>query len=145
MEQELLNDKQLAAKKFSRLAFIFGLISLAGLICCFPVIPVIGGLGIIFALISRGKEKELAGEAKQGLIFSVIGTVVSLLLTVGIMVFSVVYTINELKTNDKIVDEVREQYEQMFENAGMDMPPEVEDMLEQMEDFAEKLREGDPL
>ena len=43
MEQELLNDKQLAAKKFSRLAFIFGLISLAGLICCFPVIPVIIG------------------------------------------------------------------------------------------------------
>ena len=58
------------------------------------------------------------------------------------MVFSVYYTINELKTNDKVVDEVREHYEQMFENAGMDVPPEIEDMLDRMEDYAEKLREG---
>ena len=141
MEQELLSDKQLAARKFSRLAFVFGIISLAGLICCFPIMPVIGGLGIIFALISRGRE-PMSKEARQGLIYSVTGTAVSLLLTVGIMVFSVYYTINELKTNDKIVDEVREQYEQMFENAGMDVPPEIEDMLDRMEDYAEKLREG---
>ena len=141
MEQELLNDKQLSARKFSRLAMIFGVISLAGLICCFPLMPVAGGLGIIFALISRGRE-PMSKEARQGLIYSVIGTAVSLLLTVGIIVFSVFYTLNELKTNDKIVDEVREQYEQMFDNAGMDVPPEIEDMLDKMEEYSKKLREG---
>ena len=141
MEQELLNDKQLSARKFSRLAMIFGVISLAGLICCFPLMPVAGGLGIIFALISRGRE-PMSKEARQGLIYSVIGTAVSLLLTVGIIVFSVFYTLKELKTNDKIVDEVREQYEQMFDNAGMDVPPEIEDMLDKMEEYSKKLREG---
>ncbi|MCR5357003.1 MAG: hypothetical protein K6E63_06315 [Lachnospiraceae bacterium] len=141
MEQELLNDKQLSARKFSRLAMIFGVISLAGLICCFPLMPIAGALGIMFAILSRGRE-EMSKEARQGLIYSVIGTTVSLLLTVGIMVFSVYYTLNELKTNDKIVDEVREQYEQMFDNAGMDVPPEIEDALDKMEEYSKKLREG---
>ena len=162
------NDKQLAAGRFARLSFIFGIISLAGIVCCFPtipffaglgmlfgmvslagamfgfiLIPAIGGLGIIFAVVSRGREKEFKGQAKHGMIMSVAGTVISVLLVTGIIGYSAYYTYRELKTNDKIVDEVRDSYEQMFENAGMDVPPEIEDMLDKMDELAEQLRNAD--
>ena len=140
MDSEILSNKQLAARKYARLAVIFGVISLAGLMCCFPVIPVIGGMGIIFALISRGSSEEYSQEAKKGLTFSVIGTVVSVVLSAGLMGYSVYYTFNELKTNDKLVDEMREQWEQLYDNAGMEMPPEMEEALDRMEEFSEKYR-----
>lgn len=140
MDQELLSEKQLSARKFARLAVIFGVISLAGLICCFPIMPVFGGLGIIFAMISRGGSDEYSQEAKKGLIFSVIGTAASVVLTVVIMGYSVFYTINELKTNDRLVDEMREQYEQIYDSLGTEMPPEMEEMLERLEELSEEYR-----
>lgn len=140
MEQELLNAKQLVAARFAKLALIFGVISLAGIVCCFPLMPVMGGLGIIFASISRGGSEEYSQEAKRGLTFSIIGTVASLVLTVGIMGYSMYYTINELKTNDKIVDEMREQYEQIYDRMGTEMPPEMEEMLDRLEEMSEEYR-----
>lgn len=140
MEQELLNEKQLSARKYARLAVIFGAISLGGLVCCFPLMPIAGGMGIIFAMISRGSSTEYSQEAKKGLAFSVIGTAASLLLTVGITGYSVYYTLNELKTNDKLVDEMREQYEQIYDRMGTEMPPEMEEMLERLEEISEEYR-----
>lgn len=140
MDSETVSNKQLSARKFSRLAVIFGVISLAGLICCFPIMPIIGGMGIIFALISRGGSIDFSQEAKKGLTFSIIGTVASLVLTVGLMGYSVYYTLNELKTNDKLVDEMREQYEQLYDNAGMEMPPEMEEMLDKLEEYSKEYR-----
>ena len=113
MTNGTISDKQRSSQNFAKLAFVFGVISLAGMICCFPVMPVIGGLGIIFALISRGGAKAFAPDAKKGLTFSIIGTTASLLLTMGVLAYSVVFTMNELKTNDKFVDQMREQYEQL--------------------------------
>ncbi|MCR5509129.1 MAG: hypothetical protein K6F34_10620 [Lachnospiraceae bacterium] len=141
MDQQLLSDKQQSAKMFSRWSFYLGIISLAGIMCCFPVIPVVGALGILFALISRGGKKQVSDEARLGLIFSIFGTAVSLLLTIGITVFSLVYTVDQLKTNDKFTDELREYYQQMFDNAGMDMPPEAEDMIKWFEDMQDRLKE----
>ena len=140
MEQELLGDKQLAARKYEKLAVIFGVISLAGLICCFPLMPVIGSLGIIFALISRGGSIDFSKEAKRGLTFSIIGTAASLVLTIGIMGYSVFYTLNELKTNDRLVDEMREQYEELYDRMGTEMPPEMEEMLDRLEEMSEEYR-----
>ena len=70
MDASLKDDKRAAAAKYSRLAFIFGVISLAGLILCFPIMPVFGGLGIVFAIISRGGANVYTSEAKKGLTFS---------------------------------------------------------------------------
>ena len=62
MDQELLSAKRLSAEKYAKLAVIFGVISLAGILCCFPLMPVIGGLGIIFAIISRGGSEEYSKD-----------------------------------------------------------------------------------
>ena len=140
MTNGTISDKQRSSQNFAKLAFVFGVISLAGMLCCFPLMPVAGGLGIIFALISRGGAKAFAPDAKKGLTFSIIGTTVSLLLTIGVLAYSVIFTMNELKTNDKFVDEMREQYEQLYDNAGMEMPEEVNEMLEMMERYSEEYR-----
>ncbi len=162
------NDKQAVAAKYSRLSFILGIVSLAGLLCCFPLVPIVGGLGvifgmmsvvglifgvvfipsvggmgIIFALISRGGDKEFKGEAKHGFIFSLIGTLVSVILIVGVAGYSGYYAYRELKTNDKIVDEMRENYELLFDNAGMEMPQEVDEMLKRMDELSKQLRNAD--
>ena len=140
MTNGTVSDKQSSARNFAKLAFVFGVISLVGLLCCFPLMPVAGGLGIIFALISRGGANAFSPDAHRGLIFSVIGTSVSLVLTIGVLIYSVTFTMNELKTNDKFVDQMREQYEQLYDNAGMEMPEDVNDMLDMMEKFSEEYR-----
>ena len=77
---DIINEKQAYAAKYSRYALILGIVSLAGM-CCFPVMPIIGGLGIMFALISRGGARAFSKDAKNGLVLSIIGTCVSVVLT----------------------------------------------------------------
>lgn len=140
MDVSLNDDKRVAAAKYSRYAFIFGIISLAGLICCFPIMPVVGGLGIMFALISRGGANVFSPEAKKGLTFSIIGTSASVILTVAVMVGSVVYTMDQLKTNPGMIDEVRQMYEQMYDSVGQDVPPELLETLDKMEEYSKELQ-----
>ena len=78
---DVVNEKQIYAAKYSHYAMVLGIVSLAGM-CCFPVMPIIGGMGIIFALISRGGAKAFSKDAKNGLILSIIGTCISVVLTV---------------------------------------------------------------
>ena len=139
MDVNLNDDKRVAAAKYSRYAFILGIISLAGLICCFPLMPVVGGMGILFALISRGGANVFSPEAKKGLTFSVIGTAASVVLTVAVMVGSVFYTMDQLKTNPGMIDEVRQMYEQMYDSVGQDVPPELLETLDKMEEYSREL------
>lgn len=139
MDVNLNDDKRVAAAKYSRYAFILGIISLAGLVCCFPIMPVVGGMGIMFALISRGGANAFSPEAKKGLTFSIIGTAASVILTVAVMVGSVFYTMNQLKTNPGMIDEVRQMYEQMYDSVGQDVPPELLETLDKMEEYSREL------
>ncbi len=139
MDININDDKRVAATRYSRLAFIFGIISLAGLVCCFPIMPVVGGLGIVFAVISRGGANVFSPEAKKGLTFSLIGSIVSVILTVAVMAGSVIYTMNELKTNPGILDEMRQMYEQMYDSMGQEVPPELLETLDRMEEYSEEL------
>ncbi|MCR5001298.1 MAG: hypothetical protein K6A71_05845 [Lachnospiraceae bacterium] len=139
MDININDDKRAAAARYSRLAFIFGIISLAGLVCCFPIMPVVGGLGIVFAVISRGGANVFSPEAKKGLTFSLIGSIASVILTVAVMAGSVIYTMNELKTNPGILDEMRQMYEQMYDSMGQEVPPELLETLDRMEEYSEEL------
>lgn len=139
MDININDDKRIAAARYSRYAFILGIISLAGLVCCFPIMPVVGGLGIVFALISRGGANVFSPEAKKGLTFSTIGTVSSVVLTVAVMAGSVVYTFDQLKTNPGILDEVRQTYEQMYDSMGQEVPPELLETLDKMEEYSREL------
>ncbi|MCR4806045.1 MAG: hypothetical protein K5857_00080 [Lachnospiraceae bacterium] len=138
MDASLKDDKRAAAAKYSRLAFIFGVISLAGLILCFPIMPVFGGLGIVFAIISRGGANVYTPEAKKGLTFSVIGTIASVVLTVAVFGGSVAYTMNQLKTNPALVDEMRQMYEQMYNSVGQDVPDELLETLDRLEEYSQE-------
>ena len=140
MDVSLKDDKRAAAARYSRLAFIFGIISLAGLICCFPIMPVIGGMGIVFAIISRGGANVFSPEARKGLTFSIIGTVSSLILTVVVAGGSVWYTMDQLKKDPGMINEIREQYEQIYNSAGRDVPEELLEALDRMEEYADQLR-----
>ncbi len=139
MDFSVKDDKRAAAAKYSRYAFIFGIISLAGLICCFPVIPVVGGMGIVFALISRGGANVFSPEAKKGLTFSIIGTTASVILTLAVMFGSVFYTMKELKYHPEVIDEVRQMYEQLYDSMGQEVPDELLETLDRMEEYSEEL------
>ena len=140
MDVKLSNDKRAAAEGYGRLSFIFGVISLAGLICCFPVMPVVAGLGIVFALISRGGANVYAPQAKKGLTFSIIGMIASIVLSLVVIVGSTWVTFRELKKDPKLVDEVRKQYEQIYDNMGQEVPDELYEMLDRMEEYGNELR-----
>jgi hypothetical protein len=70
-------------------AFIMGLISIICAFTCFSFLsPVFGGLGIIFALLSKGKEDVMEKKAKRGLVLASI----SLIATVAFTAFIFIYT-----------------------------------------------------
>ena len=94
----------------------------------------------MFALISRGGANVFSPEAKKGLTFSIIGTSASVILTVAVMVGSVVYTMDQLKTNPGMIDEVRQMYEQMYDSVGQDVPPELLETLDKMEEYSKELQ-----
>ena len=93
----------------------------------------------MFALISRGGANVFSPEAKKGLTFSLIGSIASVILTVAVMAGSVIYTMNELKTNPGILDEMRQMYEQMYDSMGQEVPPELLETLDRMEEYSEEL------
>ncbi len=139
-----VDEKQLYAAKYARYALILGVISLCGM-CCFPLMPIVGGMGIIFALISRGGSREFARDAKNGLILSGIGSFISIVLTIGIIGFSTYTTINEIKRDPGIIDDVEEQYEQIFDSSGQEMPEQLREAFDEMRRMAEELNEtGNP-
>ncbi len=129
-------DKELSADRLATASFVLGIISLVSVLCCCPF--VFSAIGIILALLSKGAERELRPRAKTGLILSIAGMVVSVVITAFTIVFPVVmYKTNpEFKKNfdEQLVrsleqdedmirqmygDEVYEQMKELFSN-GLD-------------------------
>ena len=55
-------------------SMILGIITLASMLVLQFTIPfVLGGIGIVLAILSRGSAKRLAGKAKAGLICCIVG------------------------------------------------------------------------
>ena len=135
---DVINEKQIYAAKYSRYAMILGIVSLAGM-CCFPVMPIIGGMGIIFALISRGGAKAFSKDAKNGLVLSIIGTCISVVLTVGIVGYSTYDAMQRLKNAPGFIDEVVEQYENMYDSMGQEMPKQMYEMFDELRELSDEL------
>ena len=140
MEQEVIYDRHGSIRTFESLAFVFGVISLAGLFCCFPIMFVFGGLGILFASLSRGSALVYSAKARQGLIFSIIGTVASIVLTVGIFGYSTYSLIDSIKKDPGYVEQMRKRYEEIYDSAGLKMSPEMEESFDMLENFSNQLR-----
>ena len=121
-------------------AFIMGIISLVCAFTCFSFLaPVFGGLGVLFALLSKGKEEVLEKKAKTGLILSA----VSLIATVAFMAFTFIFTFATLSQYepDELHDYLNEAYEETYGQSFDELYEEIygEDFGEIYEDMYKDL------
>lgn len=134
MEEEIIqnNEKEVAAERLATASFILGIISLVSVLCCCPF--VISAIGIVLALLSKGAEEKLRPRAKTGLILSIIGMGISIVLTI----FTIAFPILMYKTNPefrnnindamvKSLDQDEELFRQMY---GDDVFDQMRDIFE---------------
>lgn len=114
-------EKIRAAETFATMSVIFGILSILSVFCCCPII--VGALGLTFSLLSKGGEKLMSGKAKIGMWTSIIGIVVSLVITIGTILMPPVL----VKLNPKYEQIYKEQYtavfsayEEILEQSGVD-------------------------
>ena len=79
-ETQQYDNRERSADRLATAAFVLGIISLVSTLCCCPF--VFSALGIVLALLSKGAEKMLRPRAKTGLILSIVGMCVSVVLVV---------------------------------------------------------------
>lgn len=117
-------------------AFIMGLISIICAFTCLSFLtPVFGGLGIIFALLSKGKEDVMEKKAKRGLVLASI----SLIATVAFTAFTFIYTFVVMSQYepDELHDYLNEAYEETYGQSFDELYEEIygEDFNEVYEDM----------
>lgn len=124
------NNRERAAESLATASFVIGIISLVSMLCCCPF--VFSAIGIVLALLSKGAEKTLRPRAKAGLIMSIIGIAVSLVLTAFTIALPVVmYTTNpEFRKNfdDAMVNSLEqdeELYRQMYGDEAYDQMMDI--------------------
>ena len=139
MEEEVqINNKEAAAEKLATASLVLGIISLVSTLCCCPF--VFSAIGIVLSLLSKGAEEALRPRAKTGLILSIAGLVVSLVLTA----FTIVFPIVMYKTNPvfrqnlhNALEESLERDEQLYRSVYGD------EAYDQLRDLIDKMEEGD--
>lgn len=105
-------------------AFIFGIISLISAFTCFSFLaPVFGGLGILFALLSRGKEETFEKKAKQGLIMSAISFASTMVLSLIAVIISFA-TISQYEPAE-LHNYLNEAYEETYGQSFDEMYEEI--------------------
>ena len=127
MEQQ---NKEAAAERLATASMVLGIISLFSILCCCPF--VFSAIGIILALLSKGAEQTLRPRAKTGLILSIVGLVVSVVLIAFTIAFPLVmYKTNpEFKKNfDKAIEESLDQDEELYRQLYGD------DVFDQMHEY----------
>lgn len=128
------NDKEASAEKLATAAFVLGIISLVSTLCCCPF--VFSAIGITLALLSKGAEKVLRPRAKTGLILSIVGIGVSIV----IISVTVAFPILMFKTNPEYRENFKEDYvetleqdEELFRSLyGDDIYEQMFDMLDNL-------------
>lgn len=94
-------------------AFIMGILSLISAFTCISFLaPVFGGLGILFALLSKGKEETMEKKAKQGLIFSAVSLIATVVFMIGTFIFTFA-TLSQYEP-DELHDYLNEAYEETY-------------------------------
>ncbi len=133
MEQQ---NKEAAAERLATASMVLGIISLFSILCCCPF--VFSAIGIVLALLSKGAEEALRPRAKTGLILSIVGLVVSVVLIGFTVAFPLVmYKTNpEFKKNfDKAIEESLDQDEELYRQLyGDDVYDQMHDLFDTKED-----------
>lgn len=136
-ETQQYDNRERSADRLATAALVLGIISLVSTLCCCPF--VFSALGIVLALLSKGAEKMLRPRAKTGLILSIVGMCVSVIL----VVFSVALPFFMYKTNpmfrERLNEEMKnslEQDEALFRSIyGDEVYDQMMKMIEEGEPF----------
>lgn len=128
------NDKEASADKLATAAFVLGIISLVSTLCCCPF--VFSAIGITLALLSKGAEKVLRPRAKTGLILSIAGigvSIVMIIVTIGFPIFMI-------KTNPEYKNSFIEGYEkELKSNENLFRQMYGDDVYEEMQKMIDNL------
>ncbi len=108
-ETQQYDNRERSADRLATAALVLGIISLVSTLCCCPF--VFSALGIVLALLSKGAEKMLRPRAKTGLILSIVGMCVSVIL----VVFSVALPFFMYKTNPMFRERLNEEMKNSLE------------------------------
>ncbi|MCR5590414.1 MAG: hypothetical protein K6F73_02670 [Lachnospiraceae bacterium] len=127
------DNREIAAEKLATASMVLGIISLVSILCCCPF--VFSAIGIVLALLSKGAEETLRPRAKTGIILSVIGIVVSIVLMAFTLLLPIVmYTTNpEFRKNfvneyQKSLEQDEELFRQMY---GDEVYEQMKDMFKE--------------
>ena len=131
-----IGSKEQSANRLATASMVLGIISLFSVLCCCPF--VFSAIGIVLALLSKGASEVLLPRAKTGLVLSIVGLVVSAVLTVFTIAFPIVmYRTNpEFRKNfDDAMIRSLEQDEELFRQIyGDDVYEQMEDVIKGKED-----------
>ena len=137
------SNMQNAPKKNQALvhsSFVMGILSIISAFTCLSFLaPVFGGLGILFALLSKGKEDAMEKKAKHGLIMSAISTIATVVIVAGTFIFTFA-TLSQYEP-DELHDYLNEAYEETYGQSFDELYEEIygEDFGEIYEDMYKNL------
>ncbi|NLL80077.1 MAG: hypothetical protein GX234_09900 [Clostridiales bacterium] len=98
---------------FSVVSMIFGILSLLSLCCLIYFSPLFGGLAILFALLSKGYEKEMNGNAMAGLSTGIIGLAISCIF-IPLMLIMWVFLMNSKQFSSEFWSSYKEVGERIY-------------------------------
>lgn len=118
-----VNYQQSEPNGMSTASLVMGIISLV-LCCCFYVSIPLGALGILFAILSKGKDQTMCGRSKTGLGLSIAGLVLTILLTIGMLVANLTYM-----GSDGFSRQMKE-YMEYYNRGYYDGEEDIDDLLD---------------
>lgn len=121
-------NRNKSAQALATISMVMGIVSIFSICCCMPF--VFSVVGIVLAILSKGASEHLSSQAKTGLVCSIIGMVVSVVLLVGIIGAETYMLTN----SEEFFKEFRESYEQQYEEIyGEEVPEEIEELFDRIE------------
>lgn len=118
-----VNYQQSEPNSMSTASLVMGIISLV-LCCCFYVSIPLGALGILFAILSKGKDQTMSGRSKTGLGLSIAGLVLTILLTIGMLVANLTYMGSEGFSRQM------KEYMEYYNRGYYDGEDDIDDLLD---------------
>lgn len=126
MNASIIRPQKMKGEGMATASMVLGIISLVSLVLLRIYIPfLVGGIGIILAILSKGSAKKMMAKAKAGMICCITG----LVLDVSLCVFSVYLVFALPDIMPEMVDEVNQMCEDQY---GVTYEEILDEMYEMM-------------